>query len=155
VIGVTSSARKRDTALAAGADAVALYDEDWPAIARKFADGGVDVAFDSIGSTLLQTFDAVGVGGHVVFYGMAGGDPPSIDPRMLMDTSKSLTGGDLWNVLTSATERRSRSTELFDWIRGGRLHVEIAARYPLAQGAAAHEFLEGRNALGKVLLIPG
>lgn len=155
VIGVTSSARKRDAALAAGADAVALYAEDWPARAREFGDGrGVDVAYDAVGSTLLQTFDAVRIGGHVVFYGMAGGDPPAIDPRMLMDTSKSLSGGDLWNVLTSASERRTRAAELFEWIRGGRLHVQIAARYRLADGAAAHEFLESRQALGKVLLIP-
>jgi NADPH2:quinone reductase len=155
VIGVTSSARKRGAALAAGADAVALYDEDWSAAAREFSGGlGVDVAYDSVGSTLLRSFDAVRSGGHVVFYGMAGGDPPAIDPRMLMDTSKSLSGGDLWNVLTSAAARRTRSAELFDLVRGGRLHVAIAARYPLAQGAAAHEFLESRAALGKVLLIP-
>jgi NADPH:quinone reductase len=43
---------------------------------------------------------------------------------------------------------------LFDWVRSGRLNVSIAARYPLAEGAAAHEFLESRGALGKVLLIP-
>jgi NADPH:quinone reductase len=155
VIGVTSSARKRDAALAAGADAVAMYDEDWPAAARDFTGGkGVDVAYDAVGSTLLRSFDAVRTGGHVVFYGMAGGDPPAIDPRMLMDTSKTLSGGDLWNVLTSAEARRTRSAELFDWVRRCRLNVAIAARYPLAEGAAAHEFLESRNALGKVLLIP-
>jgi NADPH2:quinone reductase len=155
VLGVTSSARKRDAALSAGADAVALYEEDWSAAAREFSGGqGVDVAYDSVGNTLLRSFDAVHSGGHVVFFGMAGGDPPAIDPRMLMDTSKSLSGGDLWNVLTSAEARRTRSAELFEWVRDGRLHVEIAARYPLAEGAAAHEFLESRNALGKVLLIP-
>jgi NADPH2:quinone reductase len=155
VIGVTSSERKRQAALGAGADAVALYDEDWPVAAREFSGGqGVDVAYDSVGSTLLRSFDAVRTGGHVVFYGMAGGDPPAIDPRMLMDTSKSLSGGDLWNVLTSAEARRTRAAELFDWVRSGRLNVSIAARYPLAEGAAAHEFLESRNALGKVLLIP-
>lgn len=155
VIGVTSSARKRDAALAAGADAVALYAQDWPGAAREFAAGkGVDVAYDAVGSTLLQTFDAVRIGGHVVFYGMAGGDPPAIDPRMLMDTSKSLSGGDLWNVLTNASERRSRSAELFGWLRAGGLRVAIGARYRLADGAAAHEFLESRNAFGKVLLIP-
>jgi len=90
----------------------------------------------------------------VVFYGMAGGDPPPIDPRMLMDTSKSLTGGDLWNVLRTAEDRRSRAAELFGWVLAGRLEVRIAARYPLAEGAAAHAFLESRRASGKVLLIP-
>jgi NADPH2:quinone reductase len=114
----------------------------------------VDVAYDSVGSTLLRSFDAVRTGGHVVFYGMAGGDPPLIDPRMLMDTSKSLTGGDLWNVLRTPEDRRSRAAELFGRVREGRLKVHVAARFPLAEGAAAHAFLESRRSSGKVLLIP-
>ena len=116
--------------------------------------GGVDVAYDSVGITLLRSFEAVRTGGHVVFYGMAGGDPPLIDPRMLMDTSKSLTGGDLWNVLRTAEDRRSRAAELFGWVRAGSLKVNVAARFPLAEGAAAHAFLESRRSSGKVLLIP-
>ncbi len=154
VLGVTSSASKRDAVLAAGADAAALDGEDWVATARALAAGGVDVAYDSVGSTLMRSFEAVRTGGHVVFYGMAGGDPPLVDPRMLMDSSKSLTGGDLWNVLRTAEDRRSRAAELFGWVRTGRLKVQIAARFPLAEGAAAHAFLESRRSSGKVLLIP-
>ncbi len=154
VLGVTSSEAKARAVLDAGADAVALSDEDWIAAARALASGGVDVAYDSVGSTLMQSFEAVRTGGHVVFYGMAGGEPPLVDPRMLMDTSKSLTGGDLWNVLRTAEERRGRAAELFGWILDGALKVHVAARFPLAEGAAAHAFLESRQSSGKVLLIP-
>jgi NADPH2:quinone reductase len=154
VLGVTSSAAKAQAVLAAGADAVALDTEDWVAAARALADGGVDVAYDSVGSTLMRSFEAVRTGGHVVFYGMAGGDPPLVDPRMLMDTSKRLTGGDLWNVLRTAEDRRNRAAELFGWVRSGSLKVQIAARFPLAEGAAAHALLESRRSSGKVLLIP-
>jgi NADPH2:quinone reductase len=115
---------------------------------------GVDVVFDSIGRTMHDSLRAARIGGHVVFYGMAGGDPDPVDPRILMDGSKSLTGGDLWNVLRSAEDRRSRSTELFARVRAGALKVAIDARYPLADGAAAHAHLESRRALGKILLIP-
>lgn len=101
----------------------------------------MDVVFDSVGSSLLQSFEAVRTGGHVVFYGMAGGDPPLIDPRMLMDTSKSLTGGDLWNVLGNAENRRTRANQLFEALRHG-LQVRIAGYFPLEQGVAAHDFLE-------------
>ena len=90
----------------------------------------------------------------MVFYGMAGGDPAPVDPRVLMDGSKSLTGGDLWNVLRSADDRRARSAELFARIREGTLAIAIDSRYALADGAAAHAHLESRRALGKVLLIP-
>lgn len=154
VLGLTSSGAKAHAVLAAGADAVALVDDDWVAAARALTPGGVDVAYDSVGSTLMRSFEAVRTGGHVVFYGMAGGDPPLIDPRMLMDTSKSLTGGDLWNVLRTAEDRRSRAAELFGWILEGSLEIHIAARFPLAEGAAAHAFLESRQSSGKVLLIP-
>lgn len=154
VLGLTSSPAKARAVLDAGADAVALSDEDWIAAARALASGGVDVAYDSVGSTLMRSFEAVRTGGHVVFYGMAGGEPPLVDPRMLMDTSKSLTGGDLWNVLRTAEDRRSRAAELFGWILDGALKVHVAARFPLAEGAAAHAFLESRQSSGKVLLIP-
>lgn len=154
VLGLTSSEDKARGVLAAGADAAALYSEDWVGKAREWSGGGVDVAYDSVGSTLLQSFEAVRTGGHVVFYGMAGGDPPPVDPRTLMDTSKSLTGGDLWNVLRTAEDRRGRAAELFDRVRSGRLQVHVAARFPLAEGAAAHAFLESRRSSGKVLLIP-
>lgn len=158
VLGVVSSDEKAAVAFARGAQECALSSEDWVARAQAFAerDGlrGVDVAYDSVGSTLLQSLDSVRIGGHVVFYGMAGGDPPRIDPRKLMDTSTRITGGDLWNVLRSADERRTRAAELFAAVRAGNLHVEIAARFSLAQGAAAHAFLESRQSVGKVLLIP-
>jgi NADPH2:quinone reductase len=155
VLGLTSSSEKTAIIRDAGADEAALLGDDWVTAAHRFTGGdGVDVAYDSIGSTLPRTFEAVRTGGHVVFYGMAGGDPPLVDPRMLMDTSKTLTGGDLWNVLCTAEDRRARAAELFDWIRGGVLRLHIAARFPLAEGAAAHAFLESRKSSGKVLLIP-
>jgi NADPH2:quinone reductase len=154
VLGVTSTEAKAFAVLGAGADAAVLDSQDWVKAAHDLAPGGVDVAYDSVGSSLMRSFEAVRTGGHVVFYGMAGGDPPLVDPRMLMDSSKSLTGGDLWNVLRTAEDRRTRAAELFGWVRAGSLKVQIAARYPLAEGAAAHAFLESRKSSGKVLLIP-
>ena len=158
VFALASTAEKCAVALAAGADAAATYDQDWVARAHAFGmrDGlsGVDVVYDSVGSTVHDSLRAARTGGHVVFYGMAGGDPAPVDPRLLMDGSKSLTGGDLWNVLRSAEERRSRSTELFARVRDNALTIAIDARYPLAEGATAHAHLESRRALGKILLIP-
>jgi NADPH2:quinone reductase len=151
VLGLTSSTEKAAAVRSAGAEETILPEEDWIAAAHRFSGGaGVDVAYDSVGATLPRSFGAVKTGGHVVFYGMAGGDPPLIDPRMLMDSSKSLTGGDLWNVLRTAEDRRTRAAELFAWVREGALRLHIAARFPLAEGAAAHAFLESRKSSGKV-----
>jgi len=154
-LGLVSSPEKQRFARETGAEDAFLYSEDWVARALAATGGrGVDVAYDSVGKTLLDSFRAVRKGGQVVFYGMAGGDPAPVDPRMLMDTSKTLTGGDLWNVLTSHRERLDRSAELFGWVRDGRLKLTLARTFPLAEGAEAHRLLEGRGTMGKILLIP-
>ncbi len=155
VIGLASSEAKRTAALEAGADLALPSGDGWPAAVRQATGGhGADVVYDSVGATLLESLEAVRTGGRVVFFGMAGGKPPLVDPAILMDASKTVTGGDLWNVLTGREERLRRSAELFSWLRSGHLSVRIARRFRLDEGAAAHAFLESREAIGKVLLIP-
>jgi NADPH2:quinone reductase len=153
VVALASTAEKRAAAMRLGAD-VALGYEHWVDAVRPVVPGGADVVYDAVGSTLRESLECARIGGTVVFYGMAGGDPSPVDPRLLMDRSLTLTGGDLWNVLTSAEERRRRAYELFELVAEGRLRVDIAARFSLDDGAAAHRFLESRAAIGKVLLIP-
>ncbi|ULT57560.1 quinone oxidoreductase [Neobacillus drentensis] len=155
VIGLTSSVEKAAAAKDAGAKTVFLYQDDWKKQVMEVTGGkGVDVVFDSVGSTLSDSFEATRVGGTVVFYGMAGGDPAPVDPRMLMDTSKTLTGGDLWNVLTSRAERIVRSKELFRWMEEGKVRVAEPTVFALKDGEEAHRYLESRKSTGKILLIP-
>ncbi|TVY10766.1 quinone oxidoreductase family protein [Paenibacillus cremeus] len=156
VLGLTSSEAKREAARRAGADEVLLYGIDWPTAAVAWSrDGaGVDAAYDSVGATLMDSFQAVRTRGTVVFFGMAGADPAPVDPRMLMDTSKTLTGGDLWNHVTTREERRSRAAALFDWIREGAVKLEEPRRFALRDGADAHRLLESRASTGKIILIP-
>lgn len=152
VLGIASSEAKRDAVIHAGADVAAGYDE-WVDATRALTGGhGASVVYDSVGRTLPDSLAVARIGGTVVFYGMAAGDPDPVDPRLLMDRSLTLTGGDLWNVLTSADVRRERATALFEQIRRGVVKPSIAARFPLRDGARAHEHLESRAAIGKVLL---
>ncbi len=155
VIGLTSSIEKAAISTSVGADHVFLYGEAWQEKVKTITNHqGVDVVFDSVGATLEESFGATRIGGTVVFYGMAGGDPAPVDPRMLMDTSKTLTGGDLWNVLTSFEERKVRSKQLFDWVIDGSLKIAAPTIYPLQNGAEAHKLLESRKSSGKIILIP-
>lgn len=154
VLGVASSADKRAAAGSAGASATTGYDE-WAARARQLKDGrGPDVVFDSLGSTLETSLRTVRVGGTVVFFGFSDGDPAPVDPRLLIERSVTLTGGDLWNVLDSADTRRSRAARLFDALRDGKVHATIAGSVPMRQADAAHAALESRAVIGKLLLIP-
>jgi NADPH2:quinone reductase len=154
VIALASSEDKRAAALQAGASIAIDSGDGWVTCVRDAMPDGVDVVYDSIGRTLLDSIALTRTGGTVVFYGMAAGDPDPVDPRLLMDRSLSLVGGDLWNVLTSAQARQTRADALFAAIQDGKLRVPIAARFALSDGARAHALLEGRGVSGKLLLIP-
>ena len=45
-------------------------------------------------------------------------------------------------------------SDLLGRVAAGELHVEIDRSFPLSEAAAAHEYLEGRNAFGRVVLAP-
>lgn len=155
VIAIVSSTLKAAAAKQAGADHTLTYEGNWTASVKELTGNkGADVVYDAVGATLMQSFDAVKVGGTVVFYGMAGGNPPPIDPRMLMDTSKTLTGGDLWNVLQSREDRVSRAGELFQLMAEGRLLLPSITTFPLSEGQEAHGLLESRKNIGKIILLP-
>jgi NADPH2:quinone reductase len=85
---------------------------------------------------------------------MAGGDPDFVNPRMLMDTSKTLTGGDLWSFLTSKEERIKRAHQLFEWITNGDITIATPTIFKLSEGKKAHDYLESRKSTGKIILIP-
>lgn len=154
VLALASTQAKCDVARAAGAEIAITYDGGWVATDHAFDAGGVHVAYESIGSPLCDSLRALRTGGTAAFYGMAGGDPALIDPRTLMDGSKTLTGGDLWNMLETGSDRRERAADLFDAIRNGCLRTSIDSRYALADDAAAHAHLESRNALSKGVADP-
>ena len=154
VIGLTSSADKAKVAFEQGADHVFLYNEDWKSKVLKITPNGVDVVYDSIGSTLMESFEVTKECGQVVFFGMAGGDPAPVDPRMLMDSSKTLTGGDLWSYLSSKEERIKRANQLFNWIVEGKITLSTPTSFKLSEGKLAHDYLESRKSTGKIILIP-
>lgn len=154
VIGLTSSLDKAKIAIQQGADHVFLYNEDWKSQILKTIPNGVDVVYDSIGSTLMDSFEVTKECGQVVFFGMAGGDPEFVNPRMLMDTSKTLTGGDLWSYLNSKEERIKKANQLFDWIANGDITIAAPTIFKLSEGKLAHDYLESRKSTGKIILIP-
>jgi NADPH2:quinone reductase len=154
VIGLTSSPDKAKIAIEQGADHVFLYNDNWKAEVFKVVPNGADVVYDSIGSTLNDSFEVTKNCGQVVFFGMAGGDPEPVDPRMLMDTSKTLTGGDLWSYLTTREERIKRANQLFTWITEGKVSLATPTSFKLSEGKQAHDYLESRKSTGKIILIP-
>lgn len=154
VAGIVSRREKIGVVEKAGAERVLLRDDGWIQAARTWSDGGVHVVYDAIGTTLVDSLASLRDRGTAVFFGMAGGDPPAIPPRLLMDRSLTLVGGDLWSYLTSGEARRTRADRLFAAVRKGELRLDPPTCFALRDGAHAHALLESGRSQGKVVLVP-
>ncbi len=155
VIGLTRNESKLQIIKNNHADFALQLNSNWVEAAKEITNKkGVDVVYDSVGTTLMQSFEATKECGTIVFYGMSGGAPAPVNPRMLMDTSKTLTGGDLWSYINSHNERIKRSAQLFKWILTGKIKLKDPVKFKLADGKKAHEYLEQGDSSSKVLLIP-
>ena len=151
VIALASTEEKRAVAARLGAETGFAYDADWPERVRSHA-GGVDAVFDSVGTTFLQSLQCLKDRGTLVVFGTAGGEPPKIDPHILMERSLAVVGGDLWSHLDSREARLDRAGRLFDKMRHGALRLPNVEQFPLQRGADAHRRLEDRQFSGKIIL---
>ncbi|MEV0202745.1 quinone oxidoreductase [Nonomuraea sp. NPDC050691] len=151
VYGTVSTPEKEKLAREAGADEVLRYDDFAEALS-----GRMHVVYDGVGAT---TFDgglkALRPRGLMALYGAASGPVPPLDPQVLSQNgSLFLTRPTLVHHIAEREELLQRASDLFEWIRTGRLRVNVSARYPLAEAARAHEDLTSRRTTGKLLLIP-
>ena len=156
VIGTAGSDQKADLARSAGANEVIVYTrQDFGAEVRRITAGrGVQVIYDSVGkSTFLAGLDALAPRGMMVLFGQSSGPVAPLDPQLLnRKGSLFLTRPTLAHYIAGREELLRRAGELFAWIAVGELTVRVGAEYPLAEAAAAHRALEGRQTTGKVLL---
>lgn len=155
VITTVSSDEKESLARKAGADEVLGYEGLLPNINELTGGTGVDVVFDGVGkSTFDDSLASLRTRGTLVLFGGASGPVPEFDlQRLNAGGSLYVTRPKLADYLLDATERRWRSTELFNAVLSGDLSVSIGAAYPLADAAGAHRDLQARKTTGKVLLV--
>lgn len=156
VIGTAGSDEKAALARSAGADEVIVYTrQEFAAEVRRITGGrGVQVVYDSVGkTTFLSGLDVLAPRGMMVLFGQSSGPVAPLDPQVLNQKgSLFLTRPTLAHHVTTRDELLWRAGELFTWIGAGELKVRVGAEFPLADAAAAHRALEGRQTTGKVLL---
>jgi NADPH2:quinone reductase len=127
--------------------------EDVVQAVMKITGSGVDVVVDPVGSTLQTSIACLGYRGRISLVGQAGRDPTKVDVSSLMAGNRSLTGVFLGAEI--ATDRAHNNIQrLINEVAKGELKVVIDRTFPLKDAAAAHEYIESRKAVGRVLLIP-
>ena len=158
VIGVASSAEKRDLARRLGADAVVDNAvEDLKAALIEANEGNrVDVVLEMVGGrTFEQSFSALAPFGRLVTFGQAGREgAPQIDPGRLLATSRGVLGFWLAHMVRQPQRLGEALQEMFKAVEAGTLEVVLGGTYPLEDARRAHEDIRGRKTVGKLVLTP-
>src|SRR5262249_53069517 len=114
---------------------------------------GAHLIIDGVGKTTFAgNLEAAALRGNIVIYGAASGPADPIEPNALMRRSLTISGGMLGNYTRSREELLRRAQDLLESIRAGWRKLRIDHVLPLAEAAKAHQLLEDRQSIGKIVL---
>jgi len=149
VVAAAGSREKLDVCRQLGAADAYVYDE-LPDDLR------VDAVLDPVGGALFER----GIGllrplGTLIAIGFAGGMWPEISPATLVGRNVGVQGFYLGRLLRHEPEVVGQAVgELLALWQTGSLKPVVGAEIPLSEVDRAHELVESRQSVGKVVLIP-
>jgi NADPH:quinone reductase len=149
VVAAVGSPEKLDVCRELGAEEAYVYD-DLPDDLR------VDVVADPVGGELFEAAVArLRPLGTLVAIGYAGGLWPELQPAQLVGRNVGVQGVYIGRLLRHAPDVISAATgELLELWRAGTIRPLVGAEFPLADVEQAHELVESRRSVGKVVLVP-
>jgi NADPH2:quinone reductase len=127
---------------------------------RAIVPDGVDVVYDSVGrATFEASLRAVRPMGLIVAFGQSSGPVAPMDVARLSGLTGEGLPGSLWLTWPALTDYNStrealagRAAAVFEAVLNGTVTPAIAESLPLRDAARAHELLEARSVIGKILL---
>jgi NADPH:quinone reductase len=148
VLATASTEEKRRVALEQGADEAYGYDD--------FEEVRADVVLDPVGGDVFtRSFGVLKPLGAVVAIGFAGGLWEQLDPAPLVGRNLSLHGFYLGRLMRHDPALVSAAVgELLELWSSGAVKPLVGASFPLERAADAHDLIEKREHVGKVVLVP-
>jgi NADPH2:quinone reductase len=156
-IAIVSSEAKEAIARRAGADHVLRSDGRWREQAQEITDGGVDVVVDPVGGErFLDSLRSLREGGRLVVIGFTAGEIPELRVNRLLLRNVEVVGAG-WGEYMRIDPRRMATVAaaLEPLIEAGHVSPIVGGSYPLEAAGEALAALEGREAVGKVVLTVG
>jgi synaptic vesicle membrane protein VAT-1 len=173
VIFGTAGPSKQDYLRRAGVDHPIDYQKsDFVEVIEKYAPGGVELVMDAIGGKSFgRSFKCLGPTGRLVVFGLsaaAGPDgkrswarglkalveTPRFHPMKLMNRNAAVIGVSMGPPLRRARPAliKSELDDIFAMYATGKIKPVISKSFPLDQAAAAHQYIQDRKNIGKVIL---
>ena len=161
VIAIAGGRRKVEVLRAFGADhAIDHTHEDVPARVSEITAGrGADLVLDGVGGQgFAQKFPMLAPFGLIVSYGRLQGAPQSELLGTLATTYFGVSPAVRFFTMHTLDEmpalRAASMADLIDKLRGGAIRPLIHGRLHLSEARKAHELIEARQVIGKLLLKP-
>ncbi|MBN9380504.1 MAG: zinc-binding dehydrogenase [Chitinophagaceae bacterium] len=152
IIGMAGSADKAGYVSSLGATSTVIYTAgNWldqlDALVEK---KGIDLILDSVGGHVgAALLSRLARGGTMVVYGNSSGQPSIVDMSGLIMSNTRIVSARLYSA--PLTLREQWTKEIIQWIRSGQLDVKITS-YPLVDAARAHQDMEERRSIGRLIL---
>lgn len=158
LIGTVSSAEKAALAKKFGAWQTIDYSkENFVERVSALTNGKkVPVVYDGVGKATWEgSLDCLQPRGLMVSFGNASGPVTGVNLGILAAKgSLFVTRPTLATHVVPRSRLEESAAELFDLMQQGKIKVDIAQRYPLADAARAHADLEARKTVGSTVLLP-
>jgi NADPH2:quinone reductase len=160
VIGTVSSAEKAEFARSLGADQTINYRSEnvLDRVLEITGGRGVDLIVDPVvGPGFNDNFRMLDLWGTIVVYNATGGPPGEQFFNSWRATAGKCHGLRYFSMHVYEDDREGRQRIIrapLDLMAKGRIHTPVAARIPLVDVGKAHELIESRQPMGKILLKP-
>ncbi len=148
--------------------------QDYEAEVKRLTHGrGVSIVLDPMGGEHWKKgYRCLGPTGRLVMFGLSeavtGKSRSSLSllktllqtpmfsftPLKLMNANKALIGVNLGHLWQEIDLLGKWLLQILAWYREGKIHPTIGAKFPLAEAAAAHHYIQDRKNIGKVVLVP-
>ncbi len=125
-----------------------------PRSRRACGGDGANVVYDAVGGDYAEAaFRALAWEGRFLVVGFPAGIP-KIPLNLTLLKSCQIVGV-FWGAFTMRDPKRHAQhvAELFNWYTEGKIRPRVTARFPLAEAAEALKLVEGRQVLGKAVLM--
>jgi NADPH:quinone reductase len=155
VVATAGSADKLEFAKSLGADSLINYrDANWQEQVMQATDNqGVDLVLEAVGGDIFhKSLDCLTTFGRLIVYGRSSGSTV-FDPIILLNKTRSVTGFSLYEFLYNPLYTESLNA-LFEFIKQGKLNVQIGGTFPLAEASKVHQLIESRSSQGKLIVKP-
>lgn len=154
VIGVARGKQKLDLAQDLGADVVLDYSQSgWPERALAVTtEAGADVVLDGVGGKIGEAaFEVTARSGRFSAHGAPSGGFAQIDTTEAAQRDITLRG--IEHVQFAPADAKRLTERAMSMAVAKRLRPIVGQTFPLERAAEAHAAIEGRDVIGKTLLV--